>query len=105
MRGRGEGHNPWDYEPNSTMTNATVAQETAGVDGQTLTLKYKDGEQKVIVSPTTTIVTFASKSIADLKPGQKSWSSPRKNFRTARWKLRTFSSAITAFGDNNSNPC
>lgn len=70
-RGRGEGHNPWDYEPNSTMTNATVAQETAGVDGQTLTLKYKDGEQKVIVSPTTTIVTFASKSIADLKPGQK----------------------------------
>ena len=53
------------------MTNATVAQETAGVDGQTLTLKYKDGEQKVIVSPTTTIVTFASKSIADLKPGQK----------------------------------
>jgi hypothetical protein len=71
LRGRGEGHHPWDYEPNSTMTNATVAQETAGVDGQTLTLKYKDGEQKVMVSPTATIVTFASKSIADLKPGQK----------------------------------
>ena len=69
--GLAEGHRPWDYEPNSTMTNATVDQETAGVDGQTLTLKYKDGEQKVVVSPTTTIVTLAKKSIADLKPGQK----------------------------------
>jgi len=71
LRGRGEGHHPWDYEPNSTMTNAAVAQETGGVDGQTLTLKYKDGEQKVVVSPTTMIVTFAKKSVADLKPGQK----------------------------------
>jgi hypothetical protein len=70
-RGIGEGHHPWDYEPNSTMTNATVAQEIAGVDGQTLTLKYKDGEQKVIVSPTATIVTLVKKSVADLKPGQK----------------------------------
>ena len=70
-RGLAEGHRPWDYEPNSTMTNATVDQETAGVDGQTLTLKYKDGEQKVVVSPTTTIVTLAKKSVADLKPGQK----------------------------------
>lgn len=70
-RGLAEGHNPWDYEPNSTMTNATVAQETAGVDGQTLTLKYKAGEQRVIVSPTTTIVALAKKSVADLKAGQK----------------------------------
>ena len=37
MRGVGEGHRPWDYEPNSTMTNATVDNEVAGVDGQTLT--------------------------------------------------------------------
>jgi hypothetical protein len=71
LRGVGEGHRPWDYQPNSTMTNATVDNEVAGVDGQTLTLKYKDGEQKVIVSPTTTIVTLTKKSVADLKPGQK----------------------------------
>jgi hypothetical protein len=71
LRGLGEGHRPWDYEPNSTMTNATVADQVAGVDGQTLTVKYKDGEQKVGVTSTTEIVTFAKKSAADLKPGQK----------------------------------
>ena len=71
MRGVGEGHRPWDYQPNSTMTNATVDNEVTGVDGQTLTVKYKDGEQKIVVAPTTEITTFAKKSTADLKPGQK----------------------------------
>ena len=72
MRGVGEGHRPWDYEPNSTMTNATVDNEVTGVDGQTLTVKYKDGEQKIVVhADTTEITTFAKKSAADLKPGQK----------------------------------
>ena len=40
MRGVGEGHRPWDFEPNSTMTNATVAEQVAGTDGQTVTVKY-----------------------------------------------------------------
>ena len=71
MRGVGEGHRPWDYESNSTMTNATVDNEVTGVNGQTLTVKYKDGEQKIVVTPTTEITTFAKKSPADLKPGQK----------------------------------
>jgi hypothetical protein len=71
MRGVGEGHRPWDYESNSTMTNATVDNEVTGVNGQTLTVKYKDGEQKIVVAPTTEITTFAKKSAADLKPGQK----------------------------------
>jgi Domain of unknown function (DUF5666) len=71
LRGVGEGHRPWDLEPNSTMTNATVDNEVAGVDGQTLTVKYKDGEQKIQVTPTATITTFAKKSAADLKPGEK----------------------------------
>ena len=26
MRGTGEGHRPWDLQPGSTMTNATVAK-------------------------------------------------------------------------------
>jgi hypothetical protein len=71
MRGVGEGHRPWDLQPSSTMTNATVDNEVASVDGQTLTVKYKDGEQKIVVAPTTEITTFAKKSPADLKPGQK----------------------------------
>jgi hypothetical protein len=42
MRGTGEGHYPWDLQPQSTMTNANVEQIVSAVDGRTLTLKYKD---------------------------------------------------------------
>jgi len=71
MRGTGEGFRPWDLMPNSTMTNATVDNQVANVDGQTLTLKYKDGVQKITVSPTAAIVTYAPATAADLKPGEK----------------------------------
>ena len=47
MRGTGEGHYPWDLRPQSTMTNANVERVVTAVDGQTLTLKYKDGEKKI----------------------------------------------------------
>ena len=40
LRGTGEGHRPWDLMPESTMTNATVAETVTKVDGATLTLKY-----------------------------------------------------------------
>ena len=53
------------------MTNATVDTLAAGVDGQTLTVKYKDGEQKILVTPATEITIASKKSTADLKPGQK----------------------------------
>ena len=53
MRGTGEGSRPYDLRPNSTMTNATVAETVAGNDGHTLMIKYKDGEKKVVVSPDT----------------------------------------------------
>jgi hypothetical protein len=59
MRGTGEGHYPWDLQPKSTMTNANVEQVVTGVDGQTLTVKYKDGEKKIFVPPDVPIVTFA----------------------------------------------
>jgi hypothetical protein len=49
MRGTGEGHYPWDLQPQSTMTNANVEQVVSAVDGRTLTLKYKDGEKKITV--------------------------------------------------------
>ena len=71
QRGLAEGYRPWDFAANSTMTNATVDNQVKGVDGQTLTVKYKDGEQKVLVTPTTEITEAARKSAADLKPGQK----------------------------------
>jgi hypothetical protein len=71
MRGVGEGHRPWDYVPNSTMTNATVDNEVASVDGQKITVKYKDGDKTILTTPQTEIATYEKKSVADLKPGQK----------------------------------
>jgi len=71
MRGTGEGSRPYDLRPNSTMTNATVAQTVAGNDGHTLLIKYKDGEKKVVVSPDTPVVTYVPADRSDLKAGAK----------------------------------
>jgi hypothetical protein len=71
MRGAAEGFRPWDLRPNSTMTNATVAETVAGVDGQTIQVKYKDGEKKVVVPPDTPIVAFLTGDKSEIKPGAK----------------------------------
>ncbi|MFL6796256.1 MAG: hypothetical protein ACJ8F3_02460 [Xanthobacteraceae bacterium] len=71
LRGTGEGHRPWDLMSNSTMTNATVATMVKGVQGDEITLKYKDGEKKIIVTPQTVIVTFVPGNKDELKPGAK----------------------------------
>jgi outer membrane lipoprotein SlyB len=60
---------PWDREPGSTMTNANVESTVASVDGQTIMVKYPDGEKKVVVPPNTPVVKFEPGSTADLKPG------------------------------------
>ena len=62
-------HGPWDLRPGSTMTNAIVETTVAGVDGQTVMVKYKDGEKKVIVPPNTPIVAYAPGNKSELKPG------------------------------------
>jgi hypothetical protein len=71
MRGTGEGSRPYDLKPNSSMTNATVAESVVGNDGHTLMVKYKDGEKKVVVSPDTPVVTYVPAGRSDLKPGAK----------------------------------
>jgi hypothetical protein len=71
MRGAGEGFRAWDLRPNSTMTNATVAQSVTSVDGQVIQVKYKDGEKKVVVGPDASIVAFVTGNKAQLKPGAK----------------------------------
>ena len=71
MRGTGEGHYAWDLQPQSTMTNANVEQAVAGVDGQTLTVKHKNGENKVVVTPQTAIVTYVPGDKSEIKPGTK----------------------------------
>lgn len=71
LRGLGEGHRPWDLSPGSTMTNATVASQVNSVNGQTLTVTYKGGEQKVSVPADAVIVKYRKASATDLKAGQK----------------------------------
>jgi len=71
MRGTGEGSRPFDLRPNSTMTNATVAETVVNNEGHILTVKYKDGEKKVVVSPDTPVVTYVPGDKSDLKAGAK----------------------------------
>ncbi|MDB5929923.1 MAG: Carboxymethylenebutenolidase [Polaromonas sp.] len=68
-RGSGEGHRPFDLAPQSTMTNATVADLAAASDGRTLQLVYKDGRQTISVPPGTPVVTFRPADRSLLVPG------------------------------------
>ena len=70
MRGTGEGHRPYEPVPNSTMTNGTVGgNAVSAVDGHSITLKYRDGEKKIIVPPDVPIVRYVIGDRSDLKPG------------------------------------
>ncbi|HEX3696335.1 MAG TPA: hypothetical protein VH374_13215 [Polyangia bacterium] len=85
MRGTGEGHRPWDLRPGSTMTNATVSKmdQSGGgkaastmtnatvskVAGHKLSLKYKDGEQTVLVPSNAKVVKLEPGDKSELKPG------------------------------------
>jgi hypothetical protein len=85
MRGTGEGHRPWDLQPGSTMTNATVASvekkggkppstmtnaTVAKVAGQKLTLKYSGGEKTVEVPSNATVVKIEPSDRSKLVPGE-----------------------------------
>ncbi len=69
MRGTGEGHRKWAVLPETTMTNATVAETVTSVNGPLLTLKYKDGEQKVTIPDDAYVITAAPAGKDDLKAG------------------------------------
>lgn len=71
LRGVAEGHTPWDSRPGAMMTNANVDSTVAGNDGQTLMVKYKDGEKKVIVPADAVIVKYVPGDKAELTPGAK----------------------------------
>jgi hypothetical protein len=69
QRGTGDGHRPWDGAPNSTMTNGAVGDKVSGVDGPVVTVKYKDGEKKIIVTPSVPIVRYEIGDKSEIKPG------------------------------------
>ncbi len=60
---------PWDAKPGSTMTNAYVEDIVTAKDGETLMVKYTDGEKKILVTPQTVIAAAAPGSKDELKPG------------------------------------
>src|ERR1700739_4705071 len=71
LRGIGEGHYPWDLMPNSSMTNAAVTQQVKKAEGNTLMLKYKDGEKTIVVPSDAIVVNLIPGDKADLVPGAK----------------------------------
>jgi hypothetical protein len=71
MRGTGEGHYDWDLKPNTKMTNGNVEQSVSAVDGPILSVKYKDGEKNLVVTPETVVVTYVTGSKDDIKPGTR----------------------------------
>jgi hypothetical protein len=72
------GHTPWDLQPGSTMTNATLEGVAQASGGNEITMNYKGGSQKILVPPGTPIVDFVPGSRADLKPGETIWTSVRQ---------------------------
>ena len=86
MRGTGEGHYDWDLKPNTKMTNANIEQTVAGVDGPVLSVKYKDGEKKVVVTPETQVVTYVMGNKSDLKPGIKIFVGAAKKQADGTWQ-------------------
>jgi hypothetical protein len=71
MRGTGDGHYDWDLLPKSKMTNGSVEEAVTGVDGPVLSVKYKDGEKKLVVTPQTVVVTYEFGKREEIQPGTK----------------------------------
>lgn len=69
LKGAGEGSYGWDLKPNSSMTNATVADAVKGVDGRTVTVSYHGKEKKISIPDGTPVVTIAPATKDDLMPG------------------------------------
>jgi hypothetical protein len=69
MKGTGEGSYGWDLKPNSSMTNATVANAVKGVDGHTVTVSYHGKEKKIAIPAGTPVVTLAPAAMKDLVAG------------------------------------
>jgi hypothetical protein len=63
-------HGAWDSMPGSTMTNSNITGIAKASSGSELTLKNKDGEQKILVNAETEYYNFTPGTRADLKKGE-----------------------------------
>ena len=71
------GHMDWDLVPGSKMTNANLQAAVAASGGNEITLKYKDGEQKITVPNGTPIIGFDNGDRSALKKGETIWTNAR----------------------------
>jgi len=71
------GHMKWDLMPGSMMTNANLEAMVQASGGNEITLKYKDGEQKILVPAGTPIVGFDNGDRSALKRGETIWTNAR----------------------------
>ncbi len=74
QRGTGDGHRAnWDGTAYGagigTMTNGAAGQAVSSVNGPVITVKYKDGEKKIVVGPNVPIVRYEVGDKSELKPG------------------------------------
>ncbi|WP_397448729.1 DUF5666 domain-containing protein [Pseudomonas sp. NA-150] len=70
MAGTGDGHRAFDLTKDSSMTNGSVGDLVTS-NGRTMTVKYKGGEQKVVVPDDVPIVNLVPGDRSLLKPGVK----------------------------------
>ncbi|WP_338570951.1 hypothetical protein V6L78_25170 [Pseudomonas canadensis] len=70
MAGTGDGHRAFDLKEGSSMTNGTVGDLVVS-NGRTLTVKYKGGEQKIVVPDDVPIVNLEPGDRSLLRPGVK----------------------------------
>jgi len=98
MRGTGEGHYDWDLKPQSKMTNGNVEQAVTGVDGPVLSVKYKDGEKKLVVTPETVVVTYVPGNKDEVKPGTRVFVAAKKQ------PDGTFQAPRITYGRNGAGP-
>jgi hypothetical protein len=71
------GHMKWDLMPGSMMTNANLDAVVKSAGGNEITLKYKDGERKIMVPAGTPIVGFDNADRSALKRGETIWTNAR----------------------------
>lgn len=71
------GLSPFDLQPGSTMTNATLEGQVQSTTGTELLLNYKDGTVKVQVPADTPMSQAIPASRADIKPGETVFISAR----------------------------
>lgn len=67
----GEGQRPYDLQPNSLMTNASVSAvgNVTQSNGKVITVTYKNGKDDVVVTPDVPVVTYGPGDKSLLKPG------------------------------------